>query len=896
MTQSRKDDAEVRTVAESLSPQDDRPTVPGFEILEELGRGGMGVVYKARQVSLNRFVALKMILAGPHAGAEQLARFRVEAEAVARVQHAGIVQIHEIGSHAGHAYLALEYVSGGTLTRKLAGARLPVMEAARLVQALARAVQYAHQRGIIHRDLKPGNVLLTEDGQPKITDFGLAKILDTASGASSDGPQTQSGAILGTPAYMAPEQAGGKRGTVGPAADVYALGAILYELLTGRPPFEADNQVDLLLKVATEEQVPPRRLEPNCPRDLETVCLKCLHKEPAARYASAAALGDDLGRFLAGEPTQARPLSLGERFRRWTWRRRWRLVGGTVAACLLLLLMVSLAFNAFAVFLVGRSQVTSTAPPEPVAESTSVKLVRAIVLPADLDLVPRDAELFATLRVADLWKRKDVQEWNRLLKGAELPNLDEPAALLENVLHLRPESIERATFVNFDEGKEILVLATTRPYKQGPRNPLQQALEKQGHKARECKDRDGAVKTYFADRANQNCVCFLNDRVLVYSYEDTDLEALFQRNSRAGLGRLRPALELAARGRSHLVAGGVPADWWQTDLLRWLDDLERTDLRLERTDLRPLKEMLVVNLTASLKPLAEGASANGLDVNLRVGYEDDAAARREVQALVKGRDFLAGLLRQFATGEKVGTPPLIARELMLALRGAKVEQRGVDNHVHLTMEWGPGWPAAAIGALKEEFQRMTSRNHLLQIGLAMQNYHMAHGHFPPAAITNKTGKPLLSWRVALLPFLEYTDLYREFRLDEAWDSEHNKKLLARMPGVYEPPLKPAGWKPGTTFYQVFVSHKTLFPPGGKHTKLNDFKGRDLAKILMAVEAAEAVPWTKPADLTYDPDRPLPRLGGIFPNGFQALFADGSARFLPANTPREKLRAMITGQP
>ena len=220
-------DAVTLAAADTRSTNEERPNVPGYELHDELGRGGMGVVFKAKQQSLNRFVALKMILAGPFAGADQRARFRVEAESVARLQHPGIVQIYEVGSHAGHSYLALEFVPGGTLARRCNGKPMPAMEAARLIEALARAVQYAHQRGVVHRDLKPGNVLLSDDGQPKIADFGLAKLLDAEPGAATPGPNTQSGAILGTPAYMAPEQTGGKRGIVGPAADVYALGAIL---------------------------------------------------------------------------------------------------------------------------------------------------------------------------------------------------------------------------------------------------------------------------------------------------------------------------------------------------------------------------------------------------------------------------------------------------------------------------------------------------------------------------------------------------------------------------------------------------------------------------------------------------------------------------------------------
>jgi hypothetical protein len=574
--------AEAPTLAPAGAPPsaDERPGVPGYELHEELGRGGMGVVYKARQLSLNRFVALKMVLAGPFAGADQLARFRVEAESVARLQHPSIVQIHEIGSHAGHSYLALEYVPGGTLAQHCAGKPLAPSEAARLVETLARAVHYAHQRGIIHRDLKPGNVLLTEDGQPKIADFGLAKMLDSGSGSATPRPQTQSGAILGTPAYMAPEQTGGKRGTVGPAADIYALGAILYELLTGRPPFQADTPVDVILKVATEEPPRPRQVEPAVPRDLEAVCLKSLQKNPAARYASAAELADDLLRFLKGEPTVARPATRGARFRAGAWRRRWWLAGCGTAACLLLL--------------------------------------------------------------------------------------------------------SSCGFVYF------------------------------------------------------------------------------------------------------LMTGGP------------------------------------------------------------------VTTRRESPS----------------------PPPLRTEQAHVATTAR--EQPPVDiNEVH------------ASGA---------SDNNLKEIGLAMHEYQRAFGQLPQAAITDKAGKPLLSWRVALLPHMisdgGRRTLYGQFKLDEPWDSDHNKKLLDRMPSVYAPPLKPAGWKPNTTYYQVFTGEQTLFPPG-KKMRLSDIKDGPENTILI-VEAYEAVPWTKPADLLYDPTGPLPQLGGIFGDGFRVAMADGSVgHFLPKNIDPATLRALIT---
>jgi hypothetical protein len=289
--------------------------VPGYEMVRELGRGGMGVVYLAKQTKLNRPVALKMILEGGHAGAEELARFKTEAEAIARLQHPNIVQIFEVGEHEGRPFFSLEYCAGGSLDRKLAGTPLPPKQAAQLAGVLARAVQAAHDRNVIHRDLKPANVLLSADGTPKITDFGLARKLDEAG-------RTATNAVMGTPSYMAPEQAVGKSKEIGPAADVYALGAILYELLTGRPPFKAAAALDTLMQVVADEPVPPSRLQSKVPRDLETICLKCLNKEPSKRYAGAAALAADLGRFQADEPIQARPTGAVERTLKWARRRR----------------------------------------------------------------------------------------------------------------------------------------------------------------------------------------------------------------------------------------------------------------------------------------------------------------------------------------------------------------------------------------------------------------------------------------------------------------------------------------------------------------------------------------------------------------------------------------------
>jgi WD40 repeat protein/tetratricopeptide (TPR) repeat protein len=312
--------------------------IPGYEILGELGRGGMGIVYKARQIKLNRIVALKMILAGASADPQQLARFRAEAEAVARVQHPCIVQIYEISEHDGCPFFSLEYVDGGTLAEKISAAPQPPRLAAQFVRLLAQAMHSAHLKGIVHRDLKPGNILLaplTEHtsgpdsfhaemqaafhlyGIPKITDFGLAKHLDIQS-------QTRTGAIIGTPSYMAPEQAEGRTHTVGPATDVYGLGAILYEMLTGRPPFTSDSSLTTIRQLLTQDPLRPSQLSLKVPRDLETICLKCLEKDPGKRYHSAEELAEDLDRFLRNKPIEARPTGWWGRSIKWMRRHPTR--------------------------------------------------------------------------------------------------------------------------------------------------------------------------------------------------------------------------------------------------------------------------------------------------------------------------------------------------------------------------------------------------------------------------------------------------------------------------------------------------------------------------------------------------------------------------------------------
>jgi hypothetical protein len=328
------------------------PSVPGYQILGELGRGGMGVVYKARQPGLGRLVALKMIRGGPNRP-ELQARLRGEAEALARLKHPQIVQVYEAGWHSGEPYFVLEYVAGGSLAAHLEAAQrggalaLTPARAAALVEGLARAMHHAHGQGVVHRDLKPANVLLEfgagpgADFTPKITDFGLAKLL-----GAGRADETRTGVILGTPGYLAPEQAEGRAKEVGPAADVYALGAVLYEPLTGRPPFQGESVLDTLAQVRERDPVPPRRLQPRVPRDLETVCLTCLRKDPRRRYVTAEALAEDLRRHREGRPVLARPVSAWGHA--WKWARRnpgWAAVAAVSAAALAALLGGGLYYN-----------------------------------------------------------------------------------------------------------------------------------------------------------------------------------------------------------------------------------------------------------------------------------------------------------------------------------------------------------------------------------------------------------------------------------------------------------------------------------------------------------------------------------------------------------------------
>jgi tRNA A-37 threonylcarbamoyl transferase component Bud32 len=332
-----------------------------YELLAEIARGGMGVVYKARQISLNRIVALKMILAGQLASAAEVQRFHTEAEAIASLDHPHIVPVYEVGEQQGRHYFSMKLIEGGSLREHLPHLVHDPRAAVGLLAEVARGVHHAHQRGLLHRDLKPANILLDKEGNPYVTDFGLARRVEGGSGL------TQSGVIVGTPSYMAPEQADGKKG-VTTAVDVYALGAILYELLTGRPPFRAETPLETVLQVLEQEPEPPRAVNANVDRDLELICLKCLAKDPQQRYASADALAEDLGHWRMGEPVSVRPPGLATVLRLWLrqsfgaagWTVPVGLGSGLVLSAAVWLLMISPQLH---VFTKAYQTLTGVAPP-----------------------------------------------------------------------------------------------------------------------------------------------------------------------------------------------------------------------------------------------------------------------------------------------------------------------------------------------------------------------------------------------------------------------------------------------------------------------------------------------------------------------------------------------------
>ena len=401
-----------------------QPVIPGYEIIRELGRGGMGVVYEARQERLNRLVAVKVLLGGRYATAKSQERFKAEVDAIGRMQHPNLIQVFDVGEYDGRMYYSMEYLAGGNLEDRIGNVPLPARKAAELLVILADAIEAVHQQGVIHRDLKPANILLTTAdatnerwgvngfGIPKISDFGLAKRTDVPSGP------TLTEHVLGTPTYMAPEQATGFSRQVGPTTDIYSLGAILYRLLIGRPPFVGESVVEIVRQVADADPVPPRILQPLIPVDLETICLKCLNKQPAQRYLNASALAEDLRRFLADEPILAKPIDWFGRLTKWVRRRP--AIAGLIGVSGLSIVALLTAGWMFHQRLAEELRNTRAEQKRAEAAGHQLKLALAGEVAAALDsdfkqleIVPQSMVALLSLRIK--WDENELESWTKSL-------------------------------------------------------------------------------------------------------------------------------------------------------------------------------------------------------------------------------------------------------------------------------------------------------------------------------------------------------------------------------------------------------------------------------------------------------------------------------------------------
>ena len=781
-------------------PAADRPMIPGYTILGELGRGGMGVVYRAHDASLNRPVALKVMLAGVHGGATAVERFRTEALAAAAVQHRHIVRLFAVGDHGGLPFMVMELVPGGSLAARLAVGAFDPPAAARVVEAVARGVAAAHDRGIVHRDLKPANVLFTADGEPKVADFGLAKVGDTG--------LTASGAVMGTLSYMAPEQARGDTRAVGPTTDVWALGAMLHECLTGHPPFRGASAPDTLRRVCESD---PEPLD-GVPKDLATICWKCLEKDPARRYSSAAAVADDLARFRAGEPIAARPRGPTVRLARWVGRHKGPTyaAAGAVLAAVVSLVLLSL-----------KSKPVPPGPdPAPVAG-----------LPPDLALVPPDAFTFVSVRPNDVWDRPALKKMYGALVGADVGGPVGPGPVdqvIENATGLRLADVDRVTLVLRTEwaGKKdpdfLVVVRMTAPFDvKRSRDKLEELFG-----GFESKDRRGR-RYYTAKTGDLTLALFkAGEREAVFGVA-TEVEAAIDRLDAGPVdGPLSPALEAAARG--HTLVAGLRGPAGLIGLVPAADAQLPPGVAGGVGHLRSVTAAVV---TLDLRPAAQDHPLPGADLTARFRFPTEAGAAAAVPAV---REALGWLGRSDPEPATTGLAALLPA-VQTAAREAAVRQDGAE----VVVTGGPRWSPAEVAGVGQK-PVLTSARKLSLIGNALHAYADTHGHFPPAVIRSDDGRPLYSWRVELLPFLEQDQIYRRLNRNEAWDHSDNKALLGRVPEVFGPSADDPARTPTGTRFQALVGKGGVFDPTAK-TNLPAITDGSSNTILL-VEAGEPVHW------------------------------------------------------
>jgi tRNA A-37 threonylcarbamoyl transferase component Bud32 len=998
-----------------------------YVLLRQIAAGAMGVVYEARQKSLDRIVALKFIHRGQLADQQDRRRFVKEAEHAAQLSHPHIVPVYEVGQFEDWPFFAMGFIDGSSLQQRMLAGPISPRQAAEIMATIADAVAYAHERGIVHRDLKPGNVMINEAGQPVVTDFGLAKRVDSTASV------TETGQIMGTPAYMAPEQASGDTRAVGPHSDQYSLGVVLYELLTGRRPF--DGPVHLLLaKVVALEPPTVRELVPQAPRDLEAICLKAMQKRPAKRYGSVREMAGDLQRYLRDEAILARRYGVRERLSRFLRKRAGVLMS-------LAGLLLASAITGLAVWLLQ--------PPEP-KQMPQPKVITAEEV-YDRGMAARDSlQNLRAIGIAihnyeNVYRRyppaaitdangKPLLSWRvailRYLGHNALYekfHLDEPWDSPHNLTLLEfmpenyaipkiPASAPHATyyralvgdgatfdsawtravgFADLKDGSSGTLIAVegseavpwTKPEEINCNVPFAAQLGGPFEEGFHGLMADGDVRFFkSAIRANETAL-----RALVgredgevanlapyegfptpdkYQQPGPELERVVeklklnaaknreigQRNSlytesMNNLKKLQLAMKSYDATYRHLPPAAIVDDSGQP-LLSWrvallplleeqalyqkfhLDEPWDSPHNFELLQLMPdcfrvkgpqldtatttYYQVLVGDQTPfpaepeQSRRLSDIAARDGISKTLLIVEAGTAVPWTKPQDLIVPTQgafpklgglfpigfqgvMCNGSVRQFMTDIYADEPRLRAMSGYqdgILFQFAPYEQPFSDAEQPAKIDTRMD---GVLEARKEAGHRQTSKNNLRKLALALHNYQNLHRTFPPHAVCDDTGRPLLSWRVSILPLIEEEALYRSFRLNEPWDSEHNRELLQYMPEVFASPLAPPR---DTTFYQVPVGPGTAFDPHRRRgsqvvgTSLRDI--RDGAKnTILLVEADEAVPWTKPTEVEIS-NVPLPKLGGIFPEGFHAATCDGNVTFVVGRRLHEEanLRALF----
>ena len=1001
-----------------------------YELIEEIARGGMGVVYKAKQSSLDRVVALKMILSGDLAGEEEVQRFRTEAESAANLDHPGIVPIYEIGEHKGQHYFSMGFVDGMSLADRVKDGPLAPQEAAKIIQKVADAVAYAHDKGVIHRDLKPANILLDTAGESKVTDFGLAKRVE------SESDLTRTGAVMGTPSYMPPEQAAGKTAEIGAAADVYSLGAILYCLLTGRPPFQSANTMDVLLQVLHTEPVSPRALNPGIPQDLETICLKCLHKDPHRRYTSARALSLELARFLVSKPILARPVGAVERV--WRWCKRKPVVAGMSLTIVAIVMVSTVVLSALAILALEARERAFQESAKSKQAAANLKIEKEVARKsqyiANINLTPRylrEGNVLAAEKLLEELAPKtgDIDyrrfEWFYLqnqMRAAKKPVGNQSRRSASRVdAESQPTTGMEVSFLADTHAIALDGLSERIAIGQKDAKLQLHHIGTQVDQVIETPHASVISSVQFSRDGKQLLTTGLDRNVALWDAQSglaaqvfTDhpadvIVATFSNNQQwlaAGCADgsivVRDAKSGEEQYRFHRAeqqrkqAEQLPDEMREMIRKSLREKSERGNDAIDHIRYSPSDQWLSYSERGGyvhILAAATGRELTNLPPSIRVEFfPDDERALLlahsgaiSIRSLTEQKELRVLVPQDAATWTK---PPALA----VGPRGeyAAVSQAG---HIEVwdpqtgdrVLEWGAGSSGVAALAFSPDATRLASlgrngtvqiweiptgipvlsidasfptprsttgprsqlrftadgayllvahldrtflvrgepddarvttppqtiekpmptaihvhiasmlqsraRGRMLQIGLAMHNYHSTYKNLPQPAIVDQDGRALLSWRVALLPFLGEQELYESFHLDEAWDSPHNARLLEKIPDVYRDGSGMAST--GYTNLRIPVGPGLLFEKG-KTSRFSDVLD-GMSNTIMVFETNHdgAVPWTQPADVETEISELLSFVGQHHNHGAWVMLTDGAIGFLPRDFDDDGMQAALT---